>query len=51
MALHDNRFKGRIGERDANLGAIYDELKEVKVGNAPDTYKAAKTTPPKRLKS
>ena len=46
MALHDNRFKGRIGERDENLGRIYDKLPSI--AGLPDDYSSAKTTPPTR---
>ena len=48
MALHDNRFKGRIAERDNNLGAIYNVLNDVNVPGAPRTYDEAKRVAPPR---
>lgn len=41
-ALNDNLFSGRIGERDRNLGLIYDQLGHV--DDLPDTYEAARPT-------
>lgn len=52
VALHDNRFKGRIAERDKNLGAIYEGLSNVQLDyNAPSTYAEAKRTAPPRPKN
>lgn len=51
VALHDNRFKGRIAERDKNLGAIYNSLRSVDVDyDAPATYEEAKLVAPPRAK-
>jgi hypothetical protein len=46
MALHDNRFKGRIGEREPSFKAIYEKLPDMP--GAPGAYEAAKQTPPPR---
>jgi hypothetical protein len=44
LGLHDNRFKGRIGERDDTFKGIYDKLPSDEGG--PATYEEAKERAP-----
>jgi hypothetical protein len=49
MALHDNRYSGRIAEREEPLGMIYNLLRDITTDNgAPATYAEAKQAPYKR---
>lgn len=44
MGLHDNRYNGRIGERENTFRGIYDRLPATE--GAPATYDDAKRVPP-----